>query len=128
MAIIRIRKDSNSEWANLPDPAYNGGYNVSIQDVDASTSGRDQSGVMHRDRVGVKRKLNLSWNNLNPTQVAIILRATSPVFFEVEYYDPLSSKREVRTMYAGDKSQPIYSLATPSGTIYSSVSVNLIER
>lgn len=117
----------NGEWVGLPEPAL-GGYTPEIYDVDASTTGRNQSGTMIRDRVSVKRKLNCTWHNIPASEAKTLLDLVTSVFFELKYLDPLTNTYLTKTFYVGDRSIPMYSKATPLGTIYSELSMNFIER
>lgn len=115
----------NGEWVDLPFPDYNGGLVRAIQDVDYN-SGRDNTGYMHRDRVGVKRKLKCTWSNRRQEDISFILSLIGDMFFEVKYNDLDGTVRE-GVFYVGDREAPVYSEALGS-TIYGSFTANFIER
>lgn len=100
-----------------------------LQDVSASDAGRDQSGVMHKNRVTQKRKLSCTWNIAHEAQATEILRAVNPEYFKVGYYDPMDGKFETRTFYVGDRSAPFRSYMVPvvGGTTFKTISFDLIE-
>lgn len=104
----------------MPTPS---GLEVSIQDVDYDT-GRTADGMMHRNRVGIKRKLKITWPPQHPEGVAKILRAVYDSAFTVTYLDPYEGTMVSGTFYAGDRSAPMlnYSL-----NLYDTMSFDVIE-
>jgi hypothetical protein len=109
----------------LPDPAE---YTWGLQDVSASDAGRTEDAMMHKNRVGQKRKLNLTWSGLEPADVALILQAVNPEYMEVSYPDAMSNSTETRTFYVGDRSAPIHWWYGTTGRYYNRLSFNFIER
>lgn len=123
MAILKITKADGSV-VNLPDPSK---LDFGIQDVDASTSGRNQSGDMFRDRVAVKRKVSCSWQNIKQDKAQQILNAITDQFFTLTCFDPLKGSTQSFTVYVGDRTLGAYTCHT--GTwLWSSLSANFIER
>lgn len=51
-----------------------------VQDIDAKAD-RDSNGLLHRDRVAVKRKLSVKWGPLTVSECKTILTAMSGQFF-----------------------------------------------
>ena len=123
MALITITK-ANGTSVQLPDPSS---YQFDVQDVDGSTAGRNQSGLMFRDRVAVKIKIECQWQNLKQTQAQTILNAITDQFFTVSCPDPRTGSNVSFTAYCGDRSVPAYNLRT-GNWIWSDLSVNFIER
>ena len=63
--------------------------------------------IMHKNRVGQKRKLAIGWNAPEWETACKIVQAVNPEYISVEYPDLLSgNKHEVRTFYVGDRSAP----------------------
>ncbi|MFR4588743.1 MAG: DUF6711 family protein, partial [Streptococcus lutetiensis] len=62
-------------------------YEVTVQDLDGETN-RNANGDMIRDRIAVKRKLNLEWQPLSQSEISTLLTAVSGVFFTVTFPDP----------------------------------------
>lgn len=113
----------------LPEPAH-GGFSISIQDVDSASTGRGADGNMIRDRVAVKRKINLKFPPLTSSQMSAILSAVSGVSFSVEYPDPESATLNASgTFYCGDRTAPVYMADGTSINkfVWENVSFNLIE-
>lgn len=107
----------------LPSPTD---YLIGIMDIDKN-SARTASGMLVRDRVAVKRKIELAWKVLTKAELSLILDAVSPVFFDVEYIDPKSGEKRTGTFYVGDRTAA--GLDYVSGEIrWKDVKMNFIER
>lgn len=134
--LLQVRPVGGSTWTTLPTPDYSGGYQVDRYDVDSSTSGRDQLGYMHRDRISIKRKVNCVWSNRDSADISTILTsAITGIFFELRFFDPYSAEpagddkcNATGTFYVGDRSMPVYTMSDSTGTIMGSFSANFIER
>lgn len=108
----------------MPEPS---GYTWGLNDVSAAESGRDDSALMHKNRVGQKRKISLSWTGLTPAQTSQVLTAFNPEYVSVTYPDSLSGTTQTRTFYSGDKSAPI-KIWTINNKRYETLSFDIIER
>lgn len=116
--------------------AVNGSYNFPCpssmtwgkQDISDSDSGRAQyTGLMYKNKIAEKIKLELSWKALNQEDTHNVLVAFKDEYFDVTYYDPLEGRNTTKTFYCGDMSAPVYSWYQ-GGKIYNEVSFNIIER
>lgn len=58
-------------------------FSWGLQDVSDSASGRTQDTIMHKNRVGQKRKIALGWNNPTKEEAAAILQAFNPEYINV---------------------------------------------
>lgn len=110
--------------AGVKDPTT---FTWGLQDVSASESGRTEDTIMHKNRVGQKRKISVSWVNPTPQETASILQAVNPEYIQVTYPDAMSGISEVRTFYVGDRTAPIRAW-TVNYKRYTSLSFDLIER
>lgn len=102
-------------------------FTLSINDVSAASAGRDQSGLMYKERVTRKRKIVLAWSCPTPTEAKAILTAFSKEYFKVTYYDPLAGATQTRTFYSGDQNAPVKRW-TVGTKIYEQISFDIIER
>lgn len=124
MAIITITK-ANGTTVELPTPSA---FQFDIMDVDGSTAGRNQSGLMFRDRVATKVKVECQWQNIRDDKANTILNAITDQFFTVTCPDPRTSGGTITfTAYCGDRTIPAYNLRT-GNRIWSELSVNFIQR
>jgi hypothetical protein len=116
MSLIRIN------GADIPAPSD---YSVGIQDI--SKAERNANGTMIIERVATKRKIELSWKYLDKDQLAQVLNAVSPVFFEVTYVDPQDNGIMTGTFYCGDRKCGMLDFKNGAPR-YKDVQFNLIER
>ena len=107
----------------MPCPAY---FTWGLQDISASESGRTDDTVMHKNRVGQKRKIGLQWNVKNRATTAQILQAFNPEYISVTYPDAMSGTDETRTFYVGDRSAPV-KYWWVGKQLYESISFDIIE-
>jgi hypothetical protein len=100
-------------------------YEMTIQDLDGE-SNRNANGDLIRDRIAVKRKLNLEWPPLDQREISTLLNAVSSVFFTVTFPDPQLGMI-TKTMYVGDRTAPAYVYI--NGEVkWSSLKMNFIEK
>jgi len=99
-------------------------------DLDSSEgTGRNQLGDMFRDRITTKRKVSVTFPPMNDEQMASLLEAISPLFFQLEYPDPRLGKRHVMSVYVGDRSVPIYMYdKVLQKWIWQGMSIDFIEK
>lgn len=110
------------DGVEIPAPSE---YSVGIQDI--SKAERNANGTMIIERVATKRKIELSWKYLDKDQLAQVLNAVSPVFFQVTFIDPQDNVTRTGTFYCGDRKAGMidYKNGVPR---YKDVQFNLIER
>lgn len=100
-------------------------YEATVSDLDGETN-RNANGDLIRDRVAVKRKLNLEWGPLAQNEIAPILNAVSGVFFTVTFLDPQLGM-VTKTMYVGDRTAPAYQYI--NGEVkWQGLKMNFIEK
>lgn len=123
-ALVVTKGDSST--VTLPYPQE---YTPSIQDVDASTTGRNAAGTMIRDRVAVKRKFSCKWAALSQADLKKILDACEESSFQLTAVDPKSGTRQTYRVYVGDRTAPVYWYPSTTDTtwLYASLSMNFIE-
>lgn len=96
-------------------------------DVSDTDSGRTLDTIMHKNRVGQKRQIKLSWNGTDASTTAKILQMFNPEYISVKYFDAMAGGYETRTFYVGDRSAPV-KIWTVNNKRYESVSFNIIEQ
>lgn len=100
MAEIMITVDG----AAMPCPSS---FQWGLQDISASESGRTDDTLMHKNRIGQKRKIALQWNGKDWQTTSKILKAFNPEYIDVKYPDMMSGVYETRTFYVGDRTAPV---------------------
>lgn len=124
MAFIQI----NGAWVKSPAE-----LTYDIEDLDASGF-RTTDGRMHRERIGKKMKLGITWNEqANPADFHSLYRLLDnlPEFFTVTFPYP-DGTTATKTMYRGNPlSTSMRSYLSENGNNvarYSTLKVSLIER
>lgn len=107
----------------------------SDSDVSSSDAGRtnDANATMHKNRITTKKKLQLTWKNIDGARVAAVLQAFAPEYLWVQYHDPAKNAFVVKEFYAGDRQATprqyyVSNSYTIGGVAYKTVSVNIVER
>ena len=100
-------------------------YEISVSDLDGE-SNRNANGVLIRDRIAIKRKINLEWGPLTQNQISTLLNAVSSVFFTVTFPDPQLGMASM-TMYVGDRTAPAYTYINGVAK-WSGLKMNFIEQ
>ena len=121
MAILQINK------FDIADPQT---LTWDIYDLDSEDgAGRNQEGIMFRDRVAVKRKLNCTWPPMDDHEMSKLLKAMSDVFFTIRYPDAFDGAYREGEFYVGDRSTPMYMWNAEKGKyLWQGLSANFIER
>lgn len=89
------------EIAAYPMPE---GFKVTVLDLDdAEATLRTSDGTMHRDRVAVKRQIEMEFPPLPNAKISSILKAMSAPFFDFYYPDPMEGDYVTKRMYAGNR-------------------------
>ena len=70
-------------------------------DVEAPDTGRTLDGVMHRGRVAVKIRLDVTFRPLTSAEAAVVLNAIAPQYVTVRYSDPMYGS-VTKTMYSNN--------------------------
>lgn len=87
--------------------AYPRELTVTILDLDSDSTTRTADGTLQRDRITVKRQIEMTWNAITNTQISSILTAMSGTSFSFYYPDPLSGAYETKSFYVGNRPAPI---------------------
>lgn len=109
-----------------PAIAYQG-VKWSRNDVDGPNAGRTMSGLMVRDRVGTKIRLDITCRPLKLDELRFILNLILPEFVTVTYDDPLYGSVS-KTMYANNHSAQIYQQTGDNEETWFNISFPLIEK
>lgn len=84
--------------------AFPDDFKVGILDLDdAETSVRTRDTKMHRDRLGIKRKLEMSWGPLTWKEISSLLKSVRDEFVSVTYPDTETGEFETKIFYVGDR-------------------------
>lgn len=94
---------------------------------DEGTTVRTMDGMLHRDRIAVKRQIEMAWGVLTRQQVSDVLQSMSGTFFEFTYPDPMEGAYITKTFYVGNRPTP--AAVSKDGEIWwSGLKATLTER
>ena len=100
-------------------------YQVTVSDIDGE-SNRNANGELIRDRIAVKRKLEMEWGPLSQDEISTLLTAVEDTFFSVIFPDPKEGI-VTKTMYVGDRTAPMYCFTNGEGK-WTNLKMNFIEK
>lgn len=106
----------------LPDPTE-----LTVGVMDISKAERNANGFMMIEKIATKKKLELKYAYVTDSELKTILQALSPLFFTVEYIDPVENAVRGASFYCGDRNVGYvdYRNGIPR---YKDLTFNLIER
>lgn len=97
------------------------------EDIDGPNSGRTMSGLLIRDRVATKIRLDITCRALEQTECSQLLNAIYPEFVTVQYIDPMYGQT-TKTMYSNNN-PAVLSTVFDDGTLkFTGITFPLIER
>lgn len=103
------------------------GFKWTRNDLDSDDAGRTLDGVMHRGRIAIKAKLDISCIPLTSAQLKTVLSAIEPETVSVTYTDPQRGSERTAQFYA--TSVPASFLMRDRGGVerWGGVSFSLVE-
>lgn len=108
--------------------AYPSAFTVTVLDLDdGESSVRTTNGELSRDRIAVKRQIEMSWGPLTWAQISSIMRSMEDVFFPVTYPDPMTGEYETKTFYVGNRPAP-FAVAKDNEIMWTGLKVTLTEQ
>ena len=102
--ILRVRQwGSAGAYTDLSPYIAYGGLKWGRNDIDASDAGRDtQDGLMHRARVAIKIRLDVTCRPLKEDELTTVLQAILPQWLQVQYFDPQDGTTVTKKMYSNN--------------------------
>lgn len=89
-------------------PKYPNKFQVRVMDLDdGETTTRTIDGTLTRDRIAVKRQIEMAWPTLRWEDLSALLQLMQDEFVSVTYPDSMTGQQETKVFYAGDRSSPI---------------------
>ena len=94
---------NSTEIAHYPSE-----FKVTVMDLDnAETTKRTANGELTRDRIAVKRQIEMRFAPMTWDKLSAILTAMGGEFFQFTYPDPMTGTQETRTFYVSDRESAI---------------------
>lgn len=118
-----LLKINDVEIASYPDS-----FTVTPLDLDnGESSVRTADGTLTRDRITVKRQINMSWGILKWAEISSILQAMQDEFFNFYYPDPMTGSYVTKSFYVGNRPSP-FTVSQGAEILWSGLNVTLTER
>ena len=125
---VEIYDATNLSWVDITPYIAWQGLTFSRNDVDAPNAGRDMSGLMHRGRVAVKEKMNISTVQLTRAQSAMIQTLLLPETIQVRVTPyPRTNGAYIMNMYSNNV-KTTYVIHRENGEDLQSLAFPLIEN
>lgn len=103
-------------------------FQVMPFDLDAEEgTGRTANGEGYRQRIAVKRQIEMSWGPLTWPQTSSILQAMAGEYFTFTYPDPMSGRMETKTFSVGNRPAP-FGVSKDGQMYWNGLKVTLTER
>lgn len=117
-------KKVNDEYVPFPTPTE---VTFVKQTLDSEGTGRNQQGLMFRDVIADKVKLQVTWGVLDGDDTATIYGLVDDPFFVLYYPDASTGQMEEMECYVGDRTAPAYILYDGEWR-WSGMTIDFIER
>lgn len=111
------------DGVTLPTPST---YSLPQQDLDSESSGRNERGVLQRDRLreGVY-KIDLEWWAIDNSKLQRILSTIRPAKLSVKFITHTGYER--KTMYVGDRNVEMVRFMNSRNNMAWNISFSLVE-
>ncbi|RED34670.1 DUF6711 family protein [Paenibacillus sp. VMFN-D1] len=107
---------------------YPSQFSVTTLDLDdGESSVRTSDGTLNRDRITVKRQVDMTWGVLRWSQISAILQAMDGVFFDFTYPDPMTGQHETKSFYVGNRPAP-FAVQNGNEILWNGLKVTLTEK
>lgn len=101
---------------------------VTTMDLDdGESSVRTADGTLNRDRIAVKRQIEMSWGVLRWSDISAILKSMDGVFFDVTYPDPMAGTHLTKSFYVGNRPAP-FAVQQGNEILWNGLKVTLTEK
>lgn len=103
------------------------GLSWSRNDVESSQAGRTMDGTMHRGRIAIKKRLDITCKPLSTEETMILLNLIRPEFVEVEYTDPMDGVIYA-TMYSNNVPATVMCIGADGNATWKGIKFPLIQQ
>lgn len=126
---IKVRSyGSTGAYFDLTPYIFFEGVKWSINPIDSSDAGRDQSGSMHRAYIGDWRRLDLTMKPMTFEEQQSVLDATKGEWLEAVFTDLQTGVSSSRKMYRGATLQAQHTIQRGTMQLWSGLVIELIEE
>lgn len=110
------------DGVDIPTPTE---YKMDYEEI--SDADRNANGLMIKEAITYKYKLNLAWKVLDPSEMTKLMQAKNKNFFQASFIN-LENRRETRTFYAGTPSATGMQYKNGRIVKWLDITMNIIER
>lgn len=104
-----------------------GGFKVQRNDLESADSGRTMDGIMHRNRVSIKKRIDVTCKDLTTIETRFLLNLILPEWVTVTYTDPQEGE-VTKTMYSNNIPASVARVSEDGFEVWTGISFPLIER
>lgn len=104
-----------------------GGLKWQRNDVESQYAGRTLDGKMHRGRVAIKARLDVSCRPLTAAELSTVLTAIQPETVSVTYTNPQTNTNRTATFYSNNVPASFLIVGSDGTEYWNGVSFPLIE-
>jgi len=102
-------------------------FKCTVNDLDdGATTTRTADGTLHRERIAIKRKLEMTWSGMDWATLSNMLTLVSGMEFEVYYPDTVTGQYETKTFYVGNRTSDV-AIIRNGEPFWKTLSMNFIE-
>lgn len=124
---MTIESQISINGVDITDWIAENGIKWTRNDLDGPNAGRTLSGLMIRDRVAVKIKLQITCKDLNGTDLRTLLNLIYEPYVQVTYDDPLYGT-VTKTMYSNNNAATLGHIDSQQQKRWNSITFPLIEQ
>lgn len=125
---LQISSSQNGTYTDITSYIALGGVKWSRQDIDAAGSGRGtQDGLMHRARVAIKIRLDVTCRPLTAAEASTVLTLIQPEWVWVKYLDVQTNTTQTKKMYSNNI-PATYLMKKGSTEYWTGIAFPLIEQ
>lgn len=124
---FQIYDESRAMYVDILPLIRYKGIKYTRNDIDSENAGRSLDGLMHRGRIAIKVKLDITCRSLSSEEVTLLFKLIKPEYVMVRYVDPLDGLT-VRTFYSNNV-PATFCMVAPDGTAWwDDIQFPLIEQ
>ena len=113
---------------NVEIAAYPKDFSVTPLDIDnGDSSVRAADGTLTRDRIAIKRQIEMAWGVLKWAEISALLQSMGGVFFDFYYPDPMDGIYVTKKFYVGNRPSP-FTVSKDSEILWSGLKVSLTQQ
>lgn len=103
------------------------GFTWGRNDIDSDEAGRTMDGTMHRGRIAIKKRLDITCRPLTTAESNTLLNLIRPEFVEVEFTDPMDGLIYA-TMYSNNVPATVMVINDDGTEVWKGIKFPLIQQ